>query len=696
MNTAFNGKRDYNEVLGYKTQLIYDDYLAWYRRGGIARQLVDFPRETCWRTPPVVQEDDNQYANTTFENAYSAIEEQFELNQIYKRADILAGIGRYAVILIGVKGDVPFEQPIEPGSLKSISDLAYITPYSEGNASILEYETDENNENFGKPTVYQLSVGAPSGATGGGSASGGVGIGQQTMRVHASRLIHVAEGILEDAIYGTPALEAVFNLLSDLTKVVGGSAEIFWLNARNGIKVELREGYRPGDPGSPENDKLINDIEAFSNQLKRYLLLQGADASTLLNNPSDPRGSYETITDQILGAIRIPKRLFFGSERGEQASTQDRITYAEAMMGRRTNHLTPNIVLKTVKHLMMLGALPQPTLGPIVKWKPLLELDEKERAQVAVNRSQAVQEYYTHPAAQQVVAPGEFRQWLGLEQDMTPEMQATIIPSAIAPPPEPPAITKEVINLPALTRNTEVEVVRDDLLRLEDRMSLALQNNGRPDYREQASAGELRAHVLSLTQQVQAMQLRTASETQVAILAQRVEQCMQQLTILTAHLAQQQTPPPVVAAPPSHIVNVNLPDSLEIPAPIVNVNVEAQPAPIVNVEAPPAPIVNVAPAQVTVQQARNTRDTVQRDEHGEILNILREVLDPPIIEQPLVPLLPAEAPVVHAAVPGEPGQGPIIHVAPPTVIIQQPKKTKDTIIRREDGEMDYIIREVIE
>lgn len=448
MGQSFGGKRDYYDVFGYKKQLEYLDYLAWYRRGGIAKQLIDMPRDTCWRTDPIIQEDEDQYNNTPFETAWTDLCKALPVMSLLKRADTLAGIGRYSVILMGVRQNSPLNTPLNDGALRGIKDIVYLTPYSEFNAPIIQWENDPQSPRFGKPKTYRINIGAPSAFTDGGSVSGVTGIALRNLPVHYTRLVHIAEGTLEDEFYGTPELESVVNLLEDLWKVCGGSAEVYWLNARNGLKIRLDEGNAL-DPDSMEGKLLKENIDAFSNQLKRYLYLQGADASTLLNNqPIDPTGAYQAVTEQIAATKSIPKRLLVGSERGELASTQDRITWAERMMGRRRQFLTHGVVLPLVNRLLALGALPKSKAGPFVKWEPLLELDEKERAAVAMNRAQALQEYLAHPEAKFLVPPGEFRRWLGEDAEISPDMLKTIdelLSRIPPPPPSPPAPTPIVV-----------------------------------------------------------------------------------------------------------------------------------------------------------------------------------------------------------------------------------------------------------
>lgn len=441
---AFGGKRDYWDVFGYPRVLEYIDYLQWYERGGIAKPIIDIPRDKCWSTPPAIQEDENQFNDTPFEKGYKELEERFGINQMYKRADILAGIGHYACILVGVRQNSQLNTPLADGALKRPADITYLAPYSEANAKIVEWETDSQNVDFGKPKIYLVNIGNPTTTTGG--IAGGTMRSSRTIPVHASRIIHIAEGVLEDEYFGTPVLKAVFNHLFDLLKTIGGGAEIFWLNARAGLKIKVDDG-RNLDINSEAGKQLTQDVDNYVHQLKRNLFLDGVDAQTLVNNqPVSGHTTHDPIMQQIAAIARIPKRILIGSEQGEQASTQDRINFAETNMSRRVNFCGPGIVIKAAKHFIRLGALAKPAAGPFCIWQPLLELDQVQRSTVATNLATAAQKYATNPETQLVYAPGEFRQTMGLDAEMSAEMRATIVPLVTPKVPTPPDQNLPVVN----------------------------------------------------------------------------------------------------------------------------------------------------------------------------------------------------------------------------------------------------------
>ncbi len=50
--TAYEGDRDYYEVLGYPVTISPSDYMERYERQSIASRVVDLPATDTWKSPP--------------------------------------------------------------------------------------------------------------------------------------------------------------------------------------------------------------------------------------------------------------------------------------------------------------------------------------------------------------------------------------------------------------------------------------------------------------------------------------------------------------------------------------------------------------------------------------------------------------------------------------------------------------------
>lgn len=387
---TFGGSRDMYAALGYKKSPTNADYLLRYERQDIARRIINAYPDATWSAsnPIKVTDDVDTDVNSEFESAFLALEEKTKLFHYLNRLDKLSGLGRYAVLLVGVRDGLELSEPI--GTVSGPDDILYLMPFSESNAVISSYDESPESERFGLPEMYNILIGGHSNTKATNRA------------VHHSRVIHVAEGALENDIFGTPRLEPVLNRLDDLEKVVGGSAEIFWLNGRGGLNVNVDKDTVIQDP-----QKAKDDIEAYSHNLTRTLYTQGMSVNPVDLSVHSPLEHAEIIFTTIVGTLAMPKRLFFGTERGELASSQDERNWANRVFERSVNFCEPSILRPVIELFMTIGALPRVEEYDVV-WPTLVRLTEGEEADVAVKKSQAISNYVNSNGGDYIVPPRQF------------------------------------------------------------------------------------------------------------------------------------------------------------------------------------------------------------------------------------------------------------------------------------------------
>ena len=111
----FLGKRDLVKVFGYKERLEYVDFLAKYVRQDIAKRVVDAPALATWRAFPMVTADDK------FKDTWDGLVADFLVGNHLERIDRLAGIGQYAILLLGFDEDGDLARPMEPRDSRSLT-----------------------------------------------------------------------------------------------------------------------------------------------------------------------------------------------------------------------------------------------------------------------------------------------------------------------------------------------------------------------------------------------------------------------------------------------------------------------------------------------------------------------------------------------------------------------------------------------
>lgn len=380
LGITFEGKRDIYKALGYKKAPGFSDYWDKFKRQDVAGRIISKPCEDTWRKPPPVKEGlgDDAKDDTDFVRKWKELAGRLRVWHHLQRVDTLASIGRYAVLLIGVRDGTEAALGQDIGKVAASGDVIYLKPYSDGAIEKVETGTDPSNERYGLPELYRLKTAK-----------------NKTIPIHWSRCIHVVENNLIDDVYGTPRLEAVYNRLDDLEKAMGGAAEAVWRVMNRGMAFKLQDGHAL----KPEDEAALTDeIEAYMHQLKNFMQLTGVEVESLGSESVDPKPVIEPLMDLICGAVGIPQRILMGSERGDLASTQDAANWAGVIDSRQQDYAEPVILRPFIDRLIAIGALPAPEsgvysvgeLGPdgMYHWPGLFDLTDQEKANVRKARAE--------------------------------------------------------------------------------------------------------------------------------------------------------------------------------------------------------------------------------------------------------------------------------------------------------------------
>lgn len=385
LGMTHQGKRDVYGVLGYDDNITWYQYRARYGRGGIAGRVVDALAKAVWRGEGRVFEDEDTEAKTEFEKAWVTLNNQLRVWSTLQRAHILSSLGSFSVLLLGAAGEFSTELPKgNPGQLLYITpfsgDVVNLTTQNRGQASafgadaiVNKWVEDTKDPRFGQPLTYQLKRTR-------------VGTSDLTREVHWTRVIHLpAPGFLDDAVYGPPALESVWNYLLDLDKVVGGGAEAFWLRANAGTQFDIdKKMTLPTDPKTAEKElqDLKDQADNYAHQMSRIMRTRGVNINQLGSDVADFSSPADILLTLIAGTTGIPKRILTGSEMGELASSQDRDNWNDQVKDCRTAHAFPIILRPFVERLIKYGYLPTPAQWE-VEWPDVEAMSEEEKIDTA-------------------------------------------------------------------------------------------------------------------------------------------------------------------------------------------------------------------------------------------------------------------------------------------------------------------------
>lgn len=355
----FGGKRDLYEALGYSLTIRPEEYIERYRRGGIARRIVNAYPETTWTLGTFIVENPDPDTLTPFESQVETLFKRLDVWGRILRADILACNGQYSALFIGAPGLPSTELP----RLRSADEILYLTPVPEISASIskkVEGLSEISNPRYGLPLEYTLTLS-----------------NNQSIKVHWSRVIHVTTNPLESDIYSSPILESVWNYLDDADKLVGGGSEASWREMHKGLHINVDKDFNL----STEAETAFEEqIEAYRHGLERDLRTKGVEITPLGSTVPSFSGNTTSVLELIAGTLAIPKRILTGSERGELASSQDDLNFESRISERRGRFAVP-LVNQLITRLMEYGALPEVETYEVV-WPEEIELSEGEKAKI--------------------------------------------------------------------------------------------------------------------------------------------------------------------------------------------------------------------------------------------------------------------------------------------------------------------------
>lgn len=376
-------RRNLYDVFGYTVNPTFQDRFAKYLRQDVAARIVDAPAAALWSNPPQITATDAEW-----NHVWQDIVASRDLYAAIERVDKLAGIGRFAVLIIGFNDGNGLEMPVNRRRLaRNEQKVLFLQPYSELSTKIVEFEDDSTNERFQKPRMYEIQPDIEK-ALGYNKTATKDTVGRLgSFKVHASRVLHIAENVLENDIYGSPRLERVYNILDDILKVTGGTAETFWLTSNRGLHVDVDKEMtmEPGDA-----DALSDEIDEYSNNLRRVIRTRGVKVNPLGAETPDPRGAFDILISILSGATGIPRRILTGSEAGQLASEQDRANWADRIDERRANWANPIVLHQLIKLLTYAGALPSKEENKItIAWPSAFKMSPLEAAQTSAQHARS-------------------------------------------------------------------------------------------------------------------------------------------------------------------------------------------------------------------------------------------------------------------------------------------------------------------
>ncbi|CAM3778239.1 anti-CBASS protein Acb1 family protein [Litorimonas haliclonae] len=366
-------KHNYAADFGYPEHLSFNHFYQKYTRNSLAKAGVNKTAKKCWQDMPYVLEKQKQPDDAETEQE-RLIRRRFEKLRVWQNlclADARSLVGGYSGVILRLADDQTFDKPVSrvPGGLNGLVGLI---PAWKGQLTVSDWDYDETSETYGEPKMFQFQEASLDRA--------GETNPQRTVNVHPDRVIVWSE---DGTVHAPSLLEAGYNNLIDLEKVVGAGGEGFWKNAKSGLVLELDKdadatklakgmGVEPGEVA----DKIGEAVDDFNKGFDKTFLAQGIKVTTVPVNLPSPEHFKQGPLELFAASIEIPLKILIGSQSGERASTEDAQEWAKTCMSRRDSVVIPNL-MAFIDRLERFGILPERDW--LIDWADLTESSITEK-----------------------------------------------------------------------------------------------------------------------------------------------------------------------------------------------------------------------------------------------------------------------------------------------------------------------------
>lgn len=376
LSTMFPGyfeaqKHNHYTDFGWPSALTFQLLYDMWRRNGLAKAAVAKTSRKVWETHPTLRMAADDNAKET--SVEKEIRQRFADLRVWQRmsdAYRRSLVGDYGGVILRVADSKPFREPVDfvPGGLEG---LVEIIPAWAGQLTVSEWDSDETSESYGHPTMFQFNE-AQVGATDQLKA--------RSFDVHPDRVIIWSD---DGTVHNRSMLEAGYNDLLTVEKVVGAGGEGFWKNAKSAPVLQIDKEARLDQMAQAMGVAKDELVEAMNTQVDdwqkgfdKLLMLQGIEAKTLGVQLPIPEHFYAVAVQNFAASIEMPVKILVGMQTGERASQEDAQEWARTNMGRRNDSVIPNI-MEFVNRLERFGIIREQDWW--LSWSDLTEASMPEK-----------------------------------------------------------------------------------------------------------------------------------------------------------------------------------------------------------------------------------------------------------------------------------------------------------------------------
>lgn len=403
--TGVNTSRDKRGYACIEAPQVFDqrDLENFYRGNDLAKRICNLPAfEMVRKGWELDVDDDNEGAADTKKGVHEYLR-KLQANRAIFRALVFSRLYGRCYLLLGIDDGQRADKPVNWDRVKALRYINILDPFA---IRVFEIERDPFNENFGKPSLYQLNT-----------------TSQATTMVHASRVIAFDGSIMTPYMerQGTGAATStagvayvpdsvfvpLYKVLRDYDSTWDNAAILIQDFSQAVIKMRGLAEMMAAHGEQAVRDRM--EIIDTSRSVLRAVLLD-AELEDFKREPTPLTGLPDLMDrwlHRVSAAAEIPITLLFGMSPGGMNSTgeSDLENFYNAIEARQESDLRP--ALDTLVRTVM-RAKDGPTAGQEpetwnIEFNKLWQLDEIETATLRKTIAETDQIYITN----QVTAPNE-------------------------------------------------------------------------------------------------------------------------------------------------------------------------------------------------------------------------------------------------------------------------------------------------
>lgn len=359
---------------GYPAELDFYNFWNMYRRFGVAKRIVNIYPDMGWKDLPML-------GNDALQKEIDGLPKKLNFWNRLKAADKRQRVGRYSALFLRVRDGKKPEQPIV-GKLNGVASLMEIMPLYESQIDPVEVDDNPMSETYGLPIMYQYRSDV-------GNRNPDVA---DTFNIHPSRLIILSEEADDGGIYGFSQLEAPYNSLMDLRKILGAGGEGFYKNAAQSIVFELQDAS-----SAKANKELLDGFnenydDFAKNRARRAMWSPNMKPHVLDSSLSEPKSFAEAVLFDIAAACDVPITILIGQLTGKLASDQDIKTLLSRTQSRRVNWQTV-MLSAVIDKFIEIGIFKAGSYE--IEWPDAMAASDDEKLELAVKMADINHKQFT-------------------------------------------------------------------------------------------------------------------------------------------------------------------------------------------------------------------------------------------------------------------------------------------------------------